>query len=339
MSGIDVATVTVVIPTKDRWDLLQHTLASVLDQEAVDLRVVVVDDGSATRPGTDVGRLLGDERVTLVRHERSRGVAAARNAGLALAETPWVAFTDDDDVWAPDKLREQLAALARQPGARWSCVGVVEVDAAMRPIAWEPPVATGDVADRLLAANVVPGGGSGVVVATATIRAVGGFDEALRNLADYELYIRLGLAAPLAAVTRPLLAYRIHRSGLSRQLDDVDDEYAYVLAKHEAARRTRGVDPIAHVHFWAADRLERSGRRWGAARAYVRSARTVAVLPALRRVAMLCIPRAIELRDRRRTRVRPQGWRDENLSWLAPARPARLARPARPARPGRVERP
>ena len=327
MSGAaDGATVSVVIPTKDRWGLLAHTLASVLGQRDVLVRVIVVDDGSTARPdagrGADVAALLADPRVTVLRHDRALGVAAARNAGLAQVDTPWVAFTDDDDVWAPDKLREQLAALDAEPAARWSCVGVVEVNAAMRPIAWEPPVATGDVAARLLAANVVPGGGSGVLVDTATIRAVGGFDEALRNLADYELYIRLGLAAPLSAVSRPLLAYRVHRGGLSRQLDDVGDEYAYVLAKHEPARHERGVDAVAHVHFWAADRLERSGRRWAAARAYARSARTVAVSPALRRVAMLCLPRASDLRDRRRTRVRPQRWRDEDLSWLAPSRPA-----------------
>jgi glycosyltransferase involved in cell wall biosynthesis len=323
MPGPGAATVTVVIPTKDRWELLRHTLASVLDQRDVDIRVVVVDDGSEAAPDADTAELLADARLEVVRHPRALGVAAARNAGLARATTPWVAFTDDDDVWAPDKLSEQLAALAALPDTRWSCVGVVEVDASMRPIAWEPPVASGDVADRLLAANVVPGGGSGVLVATDTVRAAGGFDEALRNLADYELYIRLGLAAPLAAVARPLLAYRVHRGGLSRQLDDVEDEYAYVLAKHAATRSARGVDPVAHVHFWAADRLERSGRRWRAARAYARSAREVAVVPALKRVAMLCIPGMVDVRDRRRSRVRPDRWRDEDLSWLDQSRSAR----------------
>src|SRR5450759_4612848 len=104
-----MAEVTVIIPTRNRRHLLFRTLHSVLAQRAVSQSVVIVDDGG--HDGTDKSlRALSDPRVQVVRHETRRGVSEARNTGLALAKTPWVAFVDDDDLWAPDKLPAQLGA-------------------------------------------------------------------------------------------------------------------------------------------------------------------------------------------------------------------------------------
>ncbi len=113
--------VTVVIPTRDRRELLLRTLDSVLRQEDVALDVVVVDDGG-TDGSADAVENLQLPNVRVLRHQRSRGVSAARNAGLRTVTAPWVAFVDDDDLWAPTKLRAQLTSLEQRPDARWSCV-------------------------------------------------------------------------------------------------------------------------------------------------------------------------------------------------------------------------
>src|SRR5687767_3711622 len=82
--------VTVVIPTRDRWELLaRRGLRSALGQEEVRLEVVVVDDGSAEPAPASI---LRDERIRVVRHEASRGVPAARNRGITEASAPWTAF-------------------------------------------------------------------------------------------------------------------------------------------------------------------------------------------------------------------------------------------------------
>src|SRR5918994_6933731 len=94
--------VSVVIPTRNRRELLLRTLASVLAQENVDIAVVVVDEASSDGTG-DALTSLAEPRVSVVRHATPLGVAAARNAGLEHVDTDWVAFVDDDDVWAPDK--------------------------------------------------------------------------------------------------------------------------------------------------------------------------------------------------------------------------------------------
>src|SRR5437867_10989586 len=177
--GILVLAVSVVIHTRNRRTILARGLHTVLAQHDVNLEVVVVDE--ASEDGTaDLVRGLSDPRVELVRHDAPRGVAAARNAGLARARAPWVAFLDDDDLWAPTKLALQLAA-APAVGASWVCVGAVVVNEALRIVSGTPPTNSCDVA-KLLAFNVVPGGGSGLMVRTALVRSVGGFDTALSIL-------------------------------------------------------------------------------------------------------------------------------------------------------------
>ena len=223
--------VTVVIPTHNRRELLLRTVDSVLAQRDVDLKVVVVDDGGAD--GTpDAVRRLGRSNLTLIRHEESKGVSGARNAGLRSADTPWVAFVDDDDIWAPDKLSAQLASLSAEPDARWSCVGAVRVDADLRVVSHHAPPPSGDVAAALLERNVIPGGGSGVLTSVALARTVGGFDERISILADWDFYLRLSLEAPVAAAGRPLVAHYLHSdsmyydpTGIIRELFYLEDKY------------------------------------------------------------------------------------------------------------------
>ena len=119
----DAPRVTVVIPTRDRWSLLPGALESALSQRGVAVDVVVADDGSTTAPPAEVRR----SGVEVVRLETSGGIAAARNAAIVRATGEWVAFLDDDDIWAPDKLRrdENVTRLVRSAYDRGTIVGLI----------------------------------------------------------------------------------------------------------------------------------------------------------------------------------------------------------------------
>lgn len=161
-----------------------------------------------------------------------------------------MAFVDDDDIWARAKLSAQLAAARERPGAAWACAGAVKVDAQLRLGGAERPPVAECVTDSLLAGNVIPGGASGVMVRTDLVRELGGFDPALSNLADYDLWIRLGLAAPVAVVDRPLVGYRVHPSGMAHNVRRSEEELAYIEEKYRTVRRSRGVTVQRERFLW-----------------------------------------------------------------------------------------
>ena len=264
--------VTVVIPTRDRYDLLRVTLASVLAQEGVVLEVVVVDDGS--RDGTaEFGRESRDPRVRTVRHETSRGVARARNAGIASAAGAWLAFLDDDDLWAPDKLARQLsAARAADAGFAYSAAMTFESDGRVLHRLDPPP--GDDVLARLMPGNMIPAGASNVIARTDLVRRLGGFDESLDHFADWDLWIRLARESRAAVCDEVHVAYRLHAgSMLVTNWRPVADEFDRVVRKNDPDGGDPGLARVraAGLAAWQAWGHRRSGRRARAAWLYAAS--------------------------------------------------------------------
>jgi glycosyltransferase involved in cell wall biosynthesis len=248
-----VTDATVVVPTHDRSGWLQQTLRSVLWQEDVTLEVLVIDDGSSDDTAGAV-ETAGDARVRVIRHDAPQGVSASRNHGAAEARGEWLAFVDDDDVWAPRKLARQLAA-AEDAGRSWAYTGCVNVDAEPRLGGGRPPPPPDEVARRVFRANVVPGGGSNVMVRRATFERVGPFAQDLRNTEDWEMWIRLARHGPPAWVPEPLLGYRVHAANASLDV-------AVVLEGVELIERRHGIEVDRGVlHRWIGESCLRSGRR------------------------------------------------------------------------------
>jgi glycosyltransferase involved in cell wall biosynthesis len=261
---------SVVIPTRNRWPLLSGTaLPSALAQGDVDLEVVVVDDGSTD---DTIARLaeVTDQRVRIVRRDRSGGMAAARNAGIAAARGEWVAFLDDDDLWAPRKLRTQIDAALRAD-ADFVYAGVVAVDRASGVVGslYLPPA--DELAAKLLHACVIPAGCSNVVVRGDALREVGGFDEGFRHLADWDLWLRLS-DRRAAMCDEVLVAYVLH-PGNMHAVDDSTDELDDLACKHASASPPRQVAPdrVGYAR-WVAGQRSRAGLNRSAASMYLRSA-------------------------------------------------------------------
>jgi glycosyltransferase involved in cell wall biosynthesis len=289
--------VSVIIPTRDRWEILSRAaLASALAQEDVVHEVIVVDDGSVDRTAERLAA-LSDPRVRVVRHERSLGVARARNAGLYAARGEWVSFLDDDDLWSPRKLRGQLDAAATADASFVYSSGAA-VDAEGRFLfAVSRPDPEGLV-QLLLRWNVIWCGCSNVAARTELVRALGGFDERLLQLADWDLWIRLALASRAAATDDVLVAYVMHEhSMLLTDRRDVFPEMDYLVAKHKAESDAYGVrfDQALFTR-WVARGHRRAGRRWQAARIYALGARRYRDAgAAVRAAGSLVLPeRAIE---------------------------------------------
>ena len=317
--------VSVVVPTKDRDALLRQTLSTIGWQQGVIFEVLVVDDGSADRELVErIVADVGDARFRILRHDQNRGVSEARNHGSAEAKAPWVAFCDDDDLWAPDKLAKQVEAARRVPAAGWVYVGSVNVAPGNRVVGGEPPPTPEQVIERLEESNVVPGGSSGVMARRALLLDVGGFDPSLQPLADWDLWLRMLRVSPPACVAEPLVAYRVHTLNMSLDTRRVEADFVVV-----AGRYPRANPAVLHRYLgWWSIRV---GRHAGAIRHFLRAAvaRDLRYPPSLVKQDLLYlarhaaedartrIPRPLTRRPRQiEVSVEHADWRERGQRWV-----------------------
>jgi glycosyltransferase involved in cell wall biosynthesis len=256
--------ISAVIPTHDRADLLATTLRTVLWQRDTSLEAIVVDDGSSDDVAAAVA-VLRDPRVRLIRHEVPQGVSTTRNRGAAEARAPWLAFCDDDDLWAPTKLARQLEA-AHAAGRTWAYGGAVHVSLDLRVLSAKRPPSPERLTTALPAWNLVPGGSSNVIVRADAFRAAGGWDPSLVNLADWDLWARLAREGPPACVAAPVVGYRIHPGNASADTGLILRE-ARVLDGRYGAKLDYG-----ELHHYLAWVYLRAGRRRPAVGHLVRAA-------------------------------------------------------------------
>jgi glycosyltransferase involved in cell wall biosynthesis len=315
--------VTIVIPTRDRWPVLSEAaLPAALGQEGVELEVIVVDDGSTDETAARLAE-LADPRLHVLRHDRALGVARARNAGIEHGRGDWIAFLDDDDVWSPLKLRRQLDE-ASAKDATFVYAGSVALDEHKRFVFGHAPPDPAALRIELLRRNVMWGGCSNVVARADILSRLGGFDERLFQLADWDLWIRLAHDGEPAVVCEVLVGCVAHRqSMLLTDRRDVFREFAYLAEKHRGLTAASGVEfDSALFSRWVAEGHVRAGRRRAAARAYLRGftgprssgnlARATAAL--LGESAMKGARRALARVPRR---VPPGEWSASEPSWLS----------------------
>ena len=262
--------VTVVIPTRNRACLLPVAVSAALAQEDVEVEVVVVDDAS-TDDTPKVLAELADERLRVVRLRARHGVARARNIGIAEARAGWLAFLDDDDIWAPRKLRWQLdAAQGHEDAFVYGAAVVIDEHHAIVRYGKAPE--PGKLPRDLLAWNVIPGGCSNVIARKGLVQRVGGFDERLSHLADRDLWIRLAHSGRAVACPYVVVAYLLHPGNMRHQREpDGIEELEYLLEKYQPLRRQYGVEAQrkAGYRYFARAQLK-AGNRLKAASIFAR---------------------------------------------------------------------
>jgi glycosyltransferase involved in cell wall biosynthesis len=305
--------VTVVIPTRDRWPTVTRAVACAVHQQGVDVEVIVVDDGSRDQTVAGLAQ-INDERLRVLHLPDSEGGAHARNVGIKEARGSWVAFLDDDDVWSPHKLRLQLEmAHAVKAGFVYARAVHVRYPGVVARVAPLPP--PGSLVQRLLVGNEIPAGASNIVVRTDLARELGGFDERLDHLTDWDFWIRLAHASSAGACDEVLVGYVDHAQNRYKHAGDVvGTEFEYLVDKHRAASEAAGVrfDRARFARGTALGHL-RVGRRVTASQVYLRSALTDRSLGNATRAAGALLGEAFRDRVARDTRARPTC----ELDWLA----------------------
>jgi glycosyltransferase involved in cell wall biosynthesis len=192
--------VSVIVPTRDRAELVAEAVRSAVRQSHEQLEIVVVDDGS--RPPLALPEdLTGDPRVTILRLERSVGAGAARNIGVRASNGPLLAFLDDDDTWRPDKVERQVGILAGCDETVAAVECGFDLWSGGRLVLRYLPSPDRDLARTLLEKPCLQP--STVLVRRSAFEQLGGFDPALLRVEDWDLWVRLAdeyEAVPLGEV-------------------------------------------------------------------------------------------------------------------------------------------
>jgi teichuronic acid biosynthesis glycosyltransferase TuaG len=205
--------VSAILPVYNGEKYLAETLESLLGQTYPALEVIAIDDGSVDRSPAilDEYQERFGERLVIV-HIPNSGVSTARNTGVERARGFYVAFIDQDDLWAPDKVARQVEALARS-GSRISFTNAAIIDGEGRirssRVLRFPKGAGVNWFEQVLFDPLVAI--SSVMTERGLFLEVGGFSPDLRISEDYDLLLRVLWTEKPAVLDEPLIQYREHR--------------------------------------------------------------------------------------------------------------------------------
>jgi glycosyltransferase involved in cell wall biosynthesis len=260
--------VSVLLPYRNAEETLEEALASVLQEDAVELEVIAVDDGSTDAGPAIIERIRrADPRVIPESTPSSGGIARALNRGLSVARGSFIARMDADDISLPGRFERQVAALNKNPrlaviGAQVEAFPESAVGEGMRRyIAWQNALLTPEDHAREIFVEA-PLCHPSVMIRRAALDEVGGFREGPWP-EDYDLWLRLDARGHQFAKV-PEILFRWRQRRASATFSDP----RYSLARFTETRA-----------YYLAPRLLAKGRPiavWGAGKTGRRLARQIA---------------------------------------------------------------
>ncbi len=207
--------VSVVMSVYNGEDHLAEAIESMLGQTYTRFELILIDDGSSDRSGEIAQAYVGrDPRVRVLSHE-NRGLAASLNRGIEEAQGPLLARLDADDVAPPGRLAAQVAFMEAHPSVGLLSGQAVYIDDAGRETGrWGVPTDPGAIAFFLVFRTCLPH--PGVLTRTDLVRALGGYNPALRTNQDYDLWTRMLFETRIANLSEVVVHRRRGEGQLSR---------------------------------------------------------------------------------------------------------------------------
>jgi glycosyltransferase involved in cell wall biosynthesis len=236
--------VSVVVPTHNRSARLETALASAFSQTYPALEVIVCDDGgndgTAEMLGARFGAELAVGTLRLLRHETRRGSSAARNTALATARGDVVAYLDSDNAWQPDFLQIMAGRLAEGDDVAAAYCGLrTRGDDGAEP----REVFDRFDRDQLLTRNYIDI--NSFVHRRRLYEQLGGFDEELTRLVDWDLLLRYTRNYPAAAVPHCLVDYYAgEEGGRISHTEDFDSSADRIRRRYARERLQAGITPL-----------------------------------------------------------------------------------------------
>jgi hypothetical protein len=319
VDGVNMPTrapeVSVIVPCYNAAETLPATLASIQAQTQRDWEALCVDDASSDgTPGLLAAAAAVDSRIRVVPVPHG-GVAAARNAGVALTQAPYVLFLDADDVLRPTALATLLRA-ARRAGPRALAAGGYELlDQAGRTLnIYHFPTPGAFEFDALLRGNQL----SPTTLVPRAVLGAAPFDAALPTCEDWNLWLRLA-HEDVGCVTVPQVIYgfRLRHGSLTHAADRLYRAGRMVLDKWGPHARARNDLPGHYRRLgWTCGAMAAASGAPDAVLTYLRGLPPVAVTPEYEQEVAGAIHAAFQFVRG----AQGQTWGAHRAEWLEEAR-------------------
>lgn len=225
-----MSTVSVIIPAYNAAKTILETIQSIQQQTFSDFELIVINDGS-TDETLEVLATISDPRLKIFSYENG-GLPVARNRGIEQATGEYLSFIDADDLWTPNKLESQLAALDQHPdaGVAYSWTAFIDENSNFL-YAWQPIYYQGNVYPDLLIENFISSG-SNILVKRQIVDMAGRFDPLLKSAEDWEYYVRLAALCPFALVPEYQILYRRSSQSMTSKVDVMEANALQVIERN-----------------------------------------------------------------------------------------------------------
>jgi glycosyltransferase involved in cell wall biosynthesis len=184
--------ITAVVTTYNRFDLAKRAIESILIQTYEPDEVIIVDDASESNL-EDWLMMIKSPVTRYIKNSSNLGLAASRNIGFREAKSEFIAYLDDDDVWMPKRLEEQVKLLGKIHKQEWSTIGSIQVghqviDSNEKVVGFGLPVNTGNLRDSIIEKGVHTFS-SCFMFKKSALESVGGFDEKIGSGIDDDIWM------------------------------------------------------------------------------------------------------------------------------------------------------
>ena len=224
--------ISVVIPTYNRANTIIKSIESALNQSYPVDEIIIVDDSSTDDTGLRV-KGVNDDRIKYFFLEQNRGAAGARNYGVSQAMNDMIAFLDSDDVWHPDKTEKQVGLKKENSDLRLIYTAYARIYDSSREIYPDLSGNTrldGDMLSQILYENTV--GTPTILMEKTLFDEIGGFDEGLRSLEDWDLVIRAAQKTDFGVIPEVLVDAMYLNDGVTSNIDEYFKSRCRMIEKY-----------------------------------------------------------------------------------------------------------
>jgi glycosyltransferase involved in cell wall biosynthesis len=228
--------VSVIIPTKNRAQLLKESLESIMRQTQPVFEVVVVDMLSEDNSAQVVSSF--GKKVKFF-SKPFKNQSESRNFGIKIAKGDLIAFLDSDDWWLQKKIEEQVDFMEENKKYSFCYTDAVAIDVTGVEIPTsyvyhyqKENLYVGKIAEKLFRENnTIPT--SSVMARKNILEKIGGFDERLSYHEDRDLWIRLSLEGEAGFIDKILTAYRSHPQQFTKDQEKLrEQQWDIVIDKY-----------------------------------------------------------------------------------------------------------